>query len=399
MVKILLFDIDGVLVKPHGYRKAFFDTFSHWMSLIGVRANLPEREILSLFEAYGITNEWDMLAICMCIVLDRVCSQNKLGLRSHQVTGLISELSEMQIPELQVNYRHVIQQMASIYHLHEIPCVSVFHNCTSVQFPALYQHPILEDILCTTRNMQDNLCTNLFQNHILGSDLYQQTYQRPAWFSSESYLGKYDQPIISAEWVNWIKENADRPDIKLVGLTARPSKEPRGVDLQSSGAYSPEAELAMEVMGLPNLLFIAYGKLQYLADQLGITAEEILKPNSFHALAAIFTGLLGDEWKGLQQAASFMHGITPQFPQLDPEIDLIEIPTELELSVFEDSQGGIMAVEEAADLLRSTGIQVKTIAYGITQNADKAKTLESLGVKVFPTINDALRTSMNHLSL
>lgn len=398
MVKIFLFDIDGVLLKPHGYRKAFFDTFSHWMNLIGVRANLPEREILSLFEAYGITNEWDMLAICMCIVLDRVCVQNRLILRSHQVTGLMQEISELQIPELQVNYRDVIQQMASIYHLHEIPCVSVFQNCSADQFPALYQHPILKDILCTTRNMQDNLCTNLFQNHILGSDLYQKTYQRPAWFTCESYLGKFDLPIVSTEWVEWIKENADRKNIKLVGLTARPSKEPRGVVLQSNGAYSPEAELAMEVMGLPNLLFIAYGKLQYLADQLGITAEEILKPNSFHALAAIFTGLLGDEWNGLQQAASFMHRINPKFPRMLPEIPLMEIPMQLELSVFEDSQGGIKAVLEAADLLRSAGIQVTTRPYGITQNADKANTLESLGVKIYPTINDALRASMNHLS-
>jgi hypothetical protein len=393
MVKIFLFDIDGVLLKPHGYRKAFFDTFSYWMGLVGIKANLPEREILSLFEAYGITNEWDMLAICMSIILDRVCVENEISIRSHQVKGLMQELSEHQLPELQVNYRDVIQQMASIYHLHEIPCVSVFQNCNAAHFPALYQQPILEDVLCTTRNMQENLCTNLFQNHILGSDLYQQTYQRPAWFNCESYLGKYDLPIVSEEWVGWIKDNADRPEIKFVGLTARPSKGPRSVEIPSGGAYSPEAELAMEVMGLPNLLFIAYGKLQYLADQLGITAEEILKPSSFHALAAIFTSLVGDEWIGLQQAAGFMHRINSEFPLMQSAISPMEIPMDLELSVFEDSQGGIKAVMEAADLLRSAGIRVTTIPYGITQNKDKANTLESLGVTVFPTINEALSAS------
>ncbi len=393
-MKIFLFDIDGVLLKPHGYRKAFFDTFSRWISMFGLKVNLPAREVLSLFESYGITNEWDMLAICISIVLDRVGTENELKIQSTTVMELMEEFSEIQIPEIEIDYREVIQKMDTIFQLHEIPCVSVYQNCTADHYQSLYQLPILKDILCTTRNMQDNLCTSLFQNHILGSELYQMTYQRPAHFICESYLGIHDLPLISSEWITWIKEKNQDKNIKFVGLTARPSQGPRGVNLPASGAYSPEAELAMKVLGLTELLFVAYGKLAYLAEQLGNTAEEMLKPNSFHALAAIFTALNGDEWAGLQKAACFMHKMDPTFPEMNSPVTLFDIPSYLELSVFEDSQGGIRAVLKAADLLRRAGIEVVTVPYGITQNIDKTNTLASMGVPVFPTINDALDASV-----
>jgi hypothetical protein len=397
-MRVFLFDIDGVLVKPHGYRKSFFESFSRWLGIIGIKANLPDREVLSLFESYGITNEWDMLAICGSVVLDRYCLKFGITIQSSDIPSLIEEFSFHSFPDLKVDYRESIQKMDTIYQLHDVPPVSVYLNSRADDFPALFQHPILKNILCSARNRNESLSTDIFQHYILGNVLYEKNYQQTPKFNSPSYLKTYDLPLITNDWVEWIKARNHDRELKFVGLTARPSLGPQGVRWKSSIIYSPEAELAMEVLDFPDLLFIAYGKLKYIADCLGMEAELLLKPNPFHAVAAVFTGLTGDEWKGLVQAAVFMHRFSSDFPQLNQSIDPVALPSEMDLLVFEDSQGGIRAVLEAAAIFRKAGIIVHTHCYGITQNDDKRKTLAGLGVPVYATINDALGQVAHQIS-
>lgn len=61
---IFLFDIDGVLVEPAGYRAAVHATLRHFLAPAGIPACLlPDDEILQDFEASGLTSEWDMVPV------------------------------------------------------------------------------------------------------------------------------------------------------------------------------------------------------------------------------------------------------------------------------------------------------------------------------------------------
>ncbi len=55
MTKIILLDIDGVLVHPGGYRAALRATVQRFIGDVEIREDL-----LTDFEKRGISSEWDM---------------------------------------------------------------------------------------------------------------------------------------------------------------------------------------------------------------------------------------------------------------------------------------------------------------------------------------------------
>ena len=61
MTRIILLDVDGVLVQPDGYRAALRATFNHF---IEPHLDLQE-ETLTNLEKRGITSEWDMLPLLL----------------------------------------------------------------------------------------------------------------------------------------------------------------------------------------------------------------------------------------------------------------------------------------------------------------------------------------------
>ena len=68
--KIVLFDLDGVLLKPGGYRASVHATMEYFLRQMGMEhANLQEKDI-ALLESMGVTSEWDMVPISLALVLD-----------------------------------------------------------------------------------------------------------------------------------------------------------------------------------------------------------------------------------------------------------------------------------------------------------------------------------------
>ena len=134
----------------------------------------------------------------------------------------------------------------------------------------------------------------LFQHYSLGSRVFCQTYDLPAEVETESFLHTHDRSNINDE----IRAKLRQPNIYLAGLTARPSAPPREVD-DSHFGYAPEAEIALELVGLADIPLIAFGKLEYLAAQRGLDPGALIKPSPVHALAATAAALTGDEWAWL----------------------------------------------------------------------------------------------------
>jgi len=66
---ILIFDMDGVLVKPEGYHRALQET----VRLAGISTQYGEVQLtdnqIAQFEALGISSEWHSSALCMAVMV------------------------------------------------------------------------------------------------------------------------------------------------------------------------------------------------------------------------------------------------------------------------------------------------------------------------------------------
>ncbi|MDY6868201.1 MAG: hypothetical protein SVT56_09900 [Chloroflexota bacterium] len=71
-LNFILFDMDGVLLKPGGYYESLWTSVNRIGSVLGV----PEVELrydqIAKFESLSVTNEWGSLAICTALMLTHV---------------------------------------------------------------------------------------------------------------------------------------------------------------------------------------------------------------------------------------------------------------------------------------------------------------------------------------
>src|SRR5258706_4894773 len=75
MTKVVLLDIDGVLVHHGGYRAALHATLNHFVSLMGLsHFDFTEEELADL-EKRGIFSEWDMVPILLGALWNDILSR------------------------------------------------------------------------------------------------------------------------------------------------------------------------------------------------------------------------------------------------------------------------------------------------------------------------------------
>jgi hypothetical protein len=392
---ILLFDIDDVLVKPLGYRTALRATVTYVAERMGFREiALPWADLIAWFEIRRITSEWDMIPLTLAILLDDlVARQPDLELPANLPQALVFLHSQgnRSFPE-NLDYRKPIDIIAAEIQPGQFPSETALRLSQPAAdgdaglderrppFPHLYGHPLLVDLLAETRSVERSLTTRLFQHYCLGSDTFAQTYARAPELETTSYLIQHDRPNLSPEMRQVLLERCTDHAIKAAAYTMRPSLPPREIAGPHPG-YSPEAEMALKLVGLPELPLIAFGRVRWLAEQTGVHEEAYLKPSPVQATAALLAALSGDERASLESTldAQRMHAFLSGFDQ------------PLHVHVFEDSAGGIEAVRRAAQAISDAGVQTSVYAWGIAAHPQKAAALEHTAAQVFPDINDALR--------
>jgi hypothetical protein len=373
MKKVILLDIDGVLVQHGGYRAALHATLNHFAHLMGApRYDLSEEQ-LSELEKRGIFSEWDMAPLLLGTLWNEI-------LAHHPNIRLPTNLSAAAIEIGRVlNHEHLPE------HLHiphfdikdgQYPAESALqHGC----FP-LIPYDLRVKLLSQTRDIHFSETMKLFQHFSLGSEIFSQTYHLPAEIETESLLAKHDISNLTDE----IRAELTREGNFLSALTARPSSPPKEI-LDPPVGYAPEAELALEMVGLAHIPLIAFGKLEYLAAQRGLDPSNILKPSPVHALAATAAALTDDEWAGLQSAGDWL-----KTGKLDGVFK--NLPKEFELIVVEDTMGGIRSTLSAGEILNQNGFQVRTRALGMTSGSpSKADLFSQAKVEHFKNWKEIIR--------
>ena len=364
MKKVILLDIDGVLVHHGGYRAALHATLNHFASLMGLsHFDFPEEKLAEL-EKRGIFSEWDMVPLLLATLWNDILSHRPTLILPNDLYPAAVEIGrnvngymprELVIPD----FEYISGQYSAE--------AALQHGC----FPFIPMD-LRINILSQSRNVNFSQTMRLFQHYSLGSRVFSQTYDLPAEVETESFLHTHDRSNINDD----IRTKLRQPNICLAGLTARPSAPPREV-VDSHFGYAPEAEIALELVGLADIPVIAFGKLEYLAAQRGLDAGALIKPSPVHALAATVAALTGDEWSGLQSAGDWF-----QTGKLNSVF--ANLPHEFELFVVEDTLGGIRSTQAASEILQQAGFDVPTRTIGLTSGSiSKAEAFTQAGIPYF----------------
>jgi hypothetical protein len=390
---LFLFDVDGVLVEARGYSQAMRSTVRFFSQKMGVdEKTLPGGEVYTFFEAHRISSEWDMVPLSLAVLLETILSINP----DLELPADPNDLGSIRISNFptEVDYYQVISALAPHIRVGEFPSTTALRlgEESSVRnpFPRLSLQPLFETLFSETREVTRSATTRIFQHYTLGSRSFEQTYQIPSSFETPSLLQIYDRPLLSQETRIELVRLQSLNRLRLTAYTLRPSLPPREVKPILKD-YAPEAELALELVGLGNIPCIGYGQLQYLAEQMGERAEDLLKPSPFHAIVAIFVCLTKNELLSLEAAIQFYRKgnlIPPLKPYLDQP---------LSITIFEDSPGGIEAVLKASELLAKAGFSTDVSTFGIAFHPEKIAALERIGTRVFPDVESAVRMRLSRL--
>jgi hypothetical protein len=368
MKRIILLDIDGVLVQPVGYRVALRATVQRFVGEYHI-----EEDLLTELEKRGISSEWDMSPLIIATYWEDVLSSQPMSGLSDDVAVAAKQIQEqkteipkqLHIPEFELE--------AGQY-----PAETAFQAGCFASIP----EALRKNLLTETRNVHKSETFRTFQHFTLGSENYGATYQLRAEFEAQSLLRTEDKANISTE----IGERLRHPMNSLAAFTARPSHPPRGVE--AGVGYAPEAELALELVGMADIPLMAFGKLEYIAAQHGLDPAALIKPSPFQALAGVLAAWTGDELSALQAAYDWhVSG------KLNSRFG--ELPKLFELIVVEDTLGGIRSTRAAGEILQKAGFDVTVRAFGLTSGiAAKAVAFTAADVPHFENWDDLLAVGL-----
>ncbi|HKI55334.1 MAG TPA: hypothetical protein VJ987_14505 [Anaerolineales bacterium] len=358
MTRIILLDIDSVLVEPLGYRAALRATVQHF---IGSDIYIDE-DLLTSLETRGISSEWDMVPLIIASCWNSILVQQPMQNLPDDVSAAAHEIQRQRRVEGSIKVP-AFDNVSGKY-----PTQTAYEAGLFSSLPKTLR----KNLLTETRDVHKSHSMRTLQHFTLGSRHFSETYNMPAEIETESFLLKYDRSNVDDK----IRARLLQGDNLLAAFTARPSHPPREIKDQLFG-YAPEAELALELVGMKDIPLIAFGKLEYIAAQHGIDPATLVKPSPFQALAATLAAWTGDELSALEAAYEW-HSIG----KLNEIFN--DLPKSFELIVVEDTMGGIRSVSKAGEILRNAGFDVTIRAFGLTSGSKaKAGAFEQAGIVHF----------------
>ncbi|MBI3152915.1 MAG: hypothetical protein HYZ21_12325 [Chloroflexi bacterium] len=362
MTKIILLDIDGVLVQPGGYRAALRAAVHRF---IDPGFEIRE-ELLTELEKRGISSEWDMSPLIIASYWNSILLRQPMPNLPDDVSAAANEIQY----QSKVDAPQQLSVPEFVLVAGQYPAETAFHAGCFSAIPEVLRRNLLTE----TRNVHKSHPMRTFQHFTLGNKYFEETYHLPAEFETESLLLKYDSSNIT----EGVQKKLFHEDHHLAAFTARPSGPPCEV-AESIVGYAPEAELALELVNMKNIPLIAFGKLEYLASKYRLDPATLVKPSPVQALAGTLAAWTGEEWPALQ-AANHWH----ETGKLNGRFG--KLPKSFELVVVEDTMGGIRSVRAAGEILQNAGFDVSIRTIGLTSgNPAKAFAFEQAHVGYFET--------------
>jgi hypothetical protein len=413
MMHLFLFDIDGVLVDARAYQKALLDTVAHFSRLLGLGDHPPTDAQVQAFEANGLNSEWDSGAACVAaLLLERLRREPAFPLPprwSEALAALAAHPCPLPRPDYAALAKKVGARLGGFSPAQAAHAVLWDEAQAIPGLDCSKLAPLLDTLLGQVHDFYHAPVTRHFQHLVLGSQAISQTYGVSPDLQSPAYLRRYDRPLLSPAVRALLLEKIASGQVRAALYTTRPSLPPACAGGEPAMGYAPEAEMAQELVGLETWPLVGRGRLRWLARRAGeelgslelgslelgslelgsLELGSLLKPFPVQALAAI-----GAAWSGQEKAAlTAALALYRQGKLIPPLADLEPVS----VHVFEDSPGGLQAVEHGVEALRAAGLTVSWQPYGIARaGSPKAATLAARGVPVYPSINEAVLDAETH---
>jgi hypothetical protein len=392
---LLLFDIDGVLVEARGYLRALRDTVAYFSRQMGVGDHPPTEEEVRVFEANGLTSEWDSAPTCVAALLvERLRRGSSLPLPfewPEALALLAAHPLPLPHPDYAALARMIGEQLAGQTGAAQAARAVLWERARAIpgvepSLPAI--STLLDTLLGHTHDFYRAPVTRHFQHLAIGSRAVAATYGVSPEFECPAYLEQFDRPSLAPDIRDRLVAAAKRGHVRMALYTARPSLPPTGADEPANG-YSPEAEMARSLVALALWPLIGLGRMRWLARRVGDEVENLVKPSPVQALAAIGAAWSGQEIAALR-AALALHR---KGELCSPLADLGAVT----LDIFEDTPGGLAAVEGGVEALRAAGVDVTWRPYGIaSSDGPKTAALAARGVPIYPSVNEAVLDALEH---
>jgi len=395
----LLFDIDGVLINPSGYRKAVHDTTNYFLNKLGFSKISINEEIITTFESIGITSEWDIVPLYLLCIIEISLIQNQphTSLENYQDCSVFFGKHEYQ-----PNQKEIISSVLSLKNFLQdgySVCDSLvnqnFENKSLQVFTNVRSTIswILNEWLLESRNILKSEILQYFQNLILGSELFHEITGLDWIIESEPYLVKYDSPLILDEIRNKILSLNSKENIFPSVITARPSSFPNGRNLENFQLNFPEAELALKCLKLEQIPCVGFGALEYLGREKNGSGDQFVKPSPVHAMTAILLSSGMNIVDALRSSYDYI--FNERHKQIVDYLSRFISP--INMFIFEDSIIGIQSLATVCEHLTNDGLPINMIAYGISTQQNKIEALIKENAIIFPTINEAFSACVDVL--
>ena len=389
MIHLLLFDVDSVLVESVGYLRALQDTVAYFSRQMGVGEHLPTEDEVRVFEANGLSNEWDSGAVCVAVLLlGRLRVGPPLDLPADwagALAALAAHPLALPRPDFAAVARRVGQQLGGRPGAIQVAHAVLRHEAEATlgrEHNGSTALVLLDALLGQTYDFHRAPVTRYFQHLVIGSRAVAKTYGVTPDLASASYLGLYDRPLLTPDTRTRLERTVAHGRVKLALYTARPSLPPVELNGRLRG-YSPEAEAARSLVALEGYPLIAMGRMRWLAREVGVEVNQLVKPSPVQGLAAIGAAASGQEKAALEAAMTLWREgrLLPPLAGLGP----------VTVHVFEDSERGVTAVEGAVNALRAAGLAAGCRAYGIVgSHGPKAAAMAARGTPTYPSVNEAI---------
>ena len=258
MKRIILLDIDGVLVQPGGYRAALRATVKRFIGDYSIEEDVPVS-----MEKRGISSEWDMSPLIIATYWEDVLSRQPMeNLSDDPVLAGKQIQRQRKVEEPKYLSKPAFELTDGQYPVDAAYAAGCFPSIPS---------GLRKNLMTESRDVYKSHTFRTFQHFTLGSETFGSTYQLPAEFEAQSLLLTEDKANISAE----VRERLRHERNSIAGFTARPSKPPREWDGSHRG-YAPEAELGLELAGLADIPLMSFGKLEFISAEHGLNPATLM---------------------------------------------------------------------------------------------------------------------------
>jgi hypothetical protein len=393
---ILLFDIDGVLVNNLAYRAGIQQTQQYFAEHLRLTCQPPSQADIDVFEAESITIEWDSCAIiATALLLARLQASPKNARQRAWLASLpanfwqlLDTLQKLTNAAAVIDYTALARRVGAAARatglLPARAALGLFLDDVSKQdhvAPASAE-PLLRHLLGQIYSIDDSPGMQVFQNFVLGDEKYAAYYELPPRVTGEGLLEALDEPLMTkatSEKVLMARANGE----VFAGIyTARPSLAPAEAFGARRG-YTPESEIACQMVGLESLPVMGFGKLRWLAERIGRAGSQIVKPSPVHAMAAMAAARTGLELESIKAAVAVERGGYLRYPLTACASETVH--------VFEDSTNSLAAVKKAVAELNRLGLRLTLTCHGIApQGSPKRETLATEADFIHADVNEGV---------